>query len=227
LFQLSYRRDALFPAPHRPNHDAKVAAAQTALMEHKCLNRDHAIDETLQFESSSPTHQRMNNQIPLLMVLSKAFKATHQENLRTTALAADLLAACPAANARPGRLPPGRLPPEEVGRMRSEFRLFAFETGRQYYDEGTLDNIKLSTVFKAFEKKVAPDQVPPSLKSGINVETWKKAVRANDIDMLAMSRSVPDVQKVHIIKKKLAIRSDMTYLIEWCMGWMKTDRAAG
>ena len=80
--------------------------------------------------------------------------------------------------------------------MRSEFRLFAFETGKQYYAQGTLDNIRLSTVFKAFEKKVAPDQVPPSLKSGITVETWKKAVRANDIDMLAMARSVHDVQKI-------------------------------
>jgi hypothetical protein len=152
---------------------------------------------------------------------------THQENVRTTALAAVRLAACPADNARPGRLPPGRHPSEEVGRMRSEFRLFAFETGLQYYAQGTLDNIRLSTVFKAFEKKVAPDRMPPSLKSGITVEIWKKAVRANDINMLAMARIVPDVQKVHTIQEKLAIRPDMTYLIEWCMGWMKTERAAG
>jgi hypothetical protein len=58
-------------------------------------------------------------------------------------------------------------------------------------------------VFKAFEKKVAPDQlkVPPSLKCGITVETWRKAVRANDINMLAMARIVSDVKKVHTIKE--------------------------
>ncbi len=35
------------------NHDAKLAAAQTALMEHAGLNRNHAIHETLHGESSS------------------------------------------------------------------------------------------------------------------------------------------------------------------------------
>ena len=89
--------------------------------------------------------------------------------------------------------------------MRSEFRLFAFETGKQYYAQGTLDNIRLSTVFKAFEKKVAPNKVPPSLKSDITVEIWKKAVRANDINMLARNLDRPDVQKVHTIKEKLQL----------------------
>jgi hypothetical protein len=42
------------------NHDAKLAAAQTALMEHEGLNQDHAIHETLHFKSSSE-HESSNS----------------------------------------------------------------------------------------------------------------------------------------------------------------------
>ena len=216
------------------NHDAKLAAAQTALMEHEGLNQDHAIHETLHFKSSSE-HESSNSTSygPFQGIQGNTGGSctitighTHQENFRTTALAAARLAACPADNVRPGRLPPGRLPSEEVGRMRSEFRLFAFETGRQYYAEGTLENIKLATVITAFEKKLL-GQVPASLRSSITVDAWKEAVRANNIDMIAMARSVPEVKTVHTIEEKIRLRPDMKYLIDWCIGWLKTDRAAG
>jgi hypothetical protein len=93
---------------------------------------------------------------------------------------------------------------------------------------------QVSTVIKAFERKVglggtwSNSSIAQNwVKNCITVETWKKAVRANDIDMLAMARSVPPVQTIHTVEEKLAIRPDMKYLIDWCMGWMKTYRAAG
>jgi hypothetical protein len=83
------------------NHDAKLAAAQTALMEHAGLNRNHAIHETLHGESSSGRESSNSTSGSCTITIGR----THQENVRTTALAAARLAACPADNERPGRLP--------------------------------------------------------------------------------------------------------------------------
>jgi hypothetical protein len=92
-------------------------------------------------------------------------------------------------------------------------------------EAGTLDHIKLSTVIKAFKER--RPEAPPSLTSSITVDDRKNAVRANNIDIIAMARSVPEVKTVHTVEEKLRLRPDMRYLIDWCIGWMQSDRAAG
>jgi hypothetical protein len=91
----------------------------------------------------------------------------HQENESTTVLATARLTANRAINARTGR-PPS----ETVCCMLTEFRLFAFETGRQYLQAGTPEHIKLASVKKAFEDQ--HPESPPSFKSSITVNDWKK-----------------------------------------------------
>ncbi len=116
----------------------------------------------------------------------------HQEDTSTT-----VLAAARAINVRTGR------PPTETVHCLlrlTEFRLLAFETGRQYLQVGTLDFIKLAIVIKAFEK-LHPDS-PPSLKSTITRDEWKRALRANDIDMITMARSRASRETRHHDDKK-------------------------
>ncbi len=138
-------------------------------MAHECINGDHGINETFQFASSSAHESSCSTSFGAIEGIqgnaegSCTITISHSENIApTSALAAARLTAlaCQAVNVRPGRLPS-----DAVGRMKSDFLLF--ETGLQYYAEGTLDNIKLSTVIKAFKKKVAPEQIPASLKNGI------------------------------------------------------------
>jgi hypothetical protein len=68
--------------------------------------------------------------------------------------------------------------------MREEFRLFAFDTGRQYYKDGTLDTIKLATVIKAFREK-HPGQLPASVRYGITVDTWRLEVPGREWNSIA------------------------------------------
>ena len=108
--------------------------------------------------------------------------------------------------------------------MRSEFRVFAFDAGREYYKKGNLDSIRLTAVLKAFKQK-HDGIVPPSVKHGFTVDTWKEAVRANDIKLFATAKHVPPVKKVHTIQEKLKERPELRPLIDWCMECIKTDRA--
>jgi hypothetical protein len=134
------------------DHDAEVAAAHTALVDHACMHGDHDTHETFQVASSSAHASSCSTSSGATKGIQGnaegsctiTISPTHQENLCTTVLAAARHTACQAVNRRSGR--PHS---EEVCSMpREEIRLFAFDTGRQY-------------------------------------------------------------------------------LIDWCMGWMKTDRAAG
>ncbi len=54
--------------------------------------------------------------------------------------------------------------------MRSEFRLFAFDTGREYYKKGNLDPIRLTALLEAFKQK-HDGIVPPSVKHGFTVDS--------------------------------------------------------
>ena len=82
-----------------------------------------------------------------------------------------------------------------------QHRRKSHDNNKQYLQAGTLNFIKLATVIKAFEE-LHPDS-PSSLKFTIASlrDEWKRAIRANDIDMLAKNQVVPDVQKGHTIKE--------------------------
>jgi hypothetical protein len=58
-------------------------------------------------------------------------------------------------------------------------------------------------VIKAFEE-LHPDS-PPSLKSTITRDDRKRAVRANNVDMITMARSVAEVKTVHTVEKKIKV----------------------
>jgi hypothetical protein len=164
-------------------HDAKVAAAQEALVERKLLAGLECMDESFAPPCSTE------------MTASGASEGNshHHENKSTTVLAA---ARVINASARMGR------PPLETVRcMLTEFRLFVFETGRHCLQEGTLDHIKQATVIKTFEE-LHPDS-PPLLKSTITRDKWKNAVRANNIDMITMAwRLVAEVKRVKTVEEK-------------------------
>jgi hypothetical protein len=76
-----------------------------------------------------------------LMVAQLLMVAELQENKSSTAPDAARLTAARAVNARTGPTT-GRPPSKTVRCMMTEFRLFTFETGRQYLAAGTLDHIK-------------------------------------------------------------------------------------
>jgi S-ribosylhomocysteine lyase LuxS involved in autoinducer biosynthesis len=57
-------------------------------------------------------------------------------------------------------------------------------------------------VLKAFKQK-HDGIVPPSVKHGFTVDTWKEAVRANDIKLFAAAKHVPLVKQLHTIEEKI------------------------
>jgi hypothetical protein len=186
-------------------HDAKVAAAQAALEERErfasleCMHESFASPCLTEMTSSGATEGNTEGSctITISHTLRKEL-SHHQENHSTT-----VLAAARSINQRTGR------PPSEFVRcLLTEFRLFSFENGRQYLQAGTLDHIKLATVIKAFEE-LHPDS-QPSLKSTTTRDDWKRAVRENNIDMIAMARSVAEVKTVRTVEEKLKLRPGTT-----------------
>jgi hypothetical protein len=203
-------------------HDAKVAAAQAALAAREFMDHIDHMDESFaslpscstEMTSSCATPGNTEGSCTITISHTQRKELRHHKKNKSTSV----LAAARAINARTGR------PPSETVRcMLTEFRLLAFETGRQYMQKGTVDFIKLSTVIQDF-KKLHPNS--PPLKSTITVDDWKKAVRANNIDMITMAQSGPEVKTVYTVEEKLKLRPDMKYLIDWCIRWIKSDRAA-
>ena len=119
---------------------------------------------------------------------------------------------------------PGR-PQTEHGRcMQTEFRKFAFQAGRTYLQEGTLENVTMAEVVKAFADQ--NPGAPSSLKCSITKGDWINAVRSDDVTRLVLGRGVSLVKTVDTIEEKLEIRPDLKYLIDWCVGWLRSERAA-
>jgi hypothetical protein len=73
-------------------------------------------------------------------------------------------------------------------------------------------------------KRIHPG-APPSLKSVIFRDQWLEAVRENDISKLVLSRTVPVVKTVKTIREKLEKRPEMKYLFDWCLKWIRSERA--
>ena len=161
-------------------HDAEVAAAHTALVAHASHDAHVHTHKTFGVASSSAHASSC----------AASSGAIHEETVCAT-LAAARATACPGGRARGTR----RLPSDDIDRVRSEFRVFAFEAGREYYRKGNLEEIRLTAVIDSFRAKHT-GRVPPSIKQGITVESWKEAVRANDINMFAAAKHVPLVKRL-------------------------------
>jgi hypothetical protein len=88
-----------------------------------------------------------------------------------------------------------------------------------------LEKVTMAEGIKAFVQRHPTAQ--PSLKSTITRGEWIQGVRANDISRVVLARSSAMVKTVDTIEGKLKIRPDMRYLIDWCIDWIKSERAAG
>jgi hypothetical protein len=158
-------------------HDAKVAAAQAALEAREFMHHIDHIDESFalpscstEMTSSCATQSNTEGSCTITISHTQRKELSHHQKKKVQLCWL--------------RLEARRDCSLQCGCMLTEFRLFAFETGWQYLQAGTLEHIKLATVIKAFEE-LHPDS-PASLKSSITVDDWKKAVRANNIDMITL-----------------------------------------
>jgi hypothetical protein len=107
--------------------------------------------------------------------------------------------------------------------LQEAFRQYAFDEGIKFNRTGNIARVTLRAVLDSF-KKLHPD-APPSLKSVIFRDQWLEAVRENDISKLVLSRTVPVVKTVKTIREKLEKRPEMKYLFDWCLKWIRSERA--
>jgi hypothetical protein len=207
-------------------HDAKVAEAQLALS-------GAAGSEGCEAESSFPpprsesasemsaaednTRGSCTITISNTRIRGRRDLSHRRENQSISVLA--------AARAIGGAARTGRPPSSPVQIKLAEFRLFAFEKGRQLLQEGNLAQTSLAAVIKEYQA-LHPD-APASLRSTITTEGWRNAVRENNIDMLPMARSVAEVKRLNTLEEKLNIRNDLRPLINWCITWIQSERKEG
>jgi hypothetical protein len=65
---------------------------------------------------------------------------------------------------------------------------------------------------------------PSTVGSYLNMREFRIAVRANDITLLLIKRSVPKVGILPTMQAKLAERPDLKPIVDWCMEWIRTTR---
>ncbi len=168
--------------PFNQAHNAEVAAAHAALEAQEFAALDHmdaSFSSCPSFSTEMPSsgategnteategNTDANSQLGAVDVTSRCttrISRPHSKELRhhQDKHNATVLAVARAWNARTDR------PPSATGRcLQSEFRAFAFESGRRYLQEGNLETAKLSAVIRAFEE-LHPN-APPSLKIVLN-----------------------------------------------------------
>jgi hypothetical protein len=57
------------------------------------------------------------------------------------------------------------------------------------------------------------------------MDEFRHAVQVNDITHIFIKRSVPEVRLKPTVQAKLAVRPELTLMVDWCMEWIRTERA--
>ena len=216
-------------------HDAKVAKAQAALAAHESQAmeqcQEHTSFSASSFSTAIPSsgatngspngtedNTNANSQESQKGAVPRASSCTikvgrpyisHPQRV-------SLVAAARLSNA-------GRKPSEAIRCLQEAFRQYAFDEGIKSHRTGNIERVTIRALLESF--KELHREAPPSLKSVIHRTQWLEAVRENDISKLVLSRTVPVVKTVHTIVEKLEKRPEMKYLFDWCIEWIRSERA--
>ena len=216
-------------------HDAKVAKAQAALAAHESQAmeqcQEHASFSASSFSTAIPSSGATNGSP------NGTEDNTNANSQESQPGAVPLASRCTIKVGRPYISHPqrvslvaaarlsnaGRKPSGAIRCLQEAFRQYAFDEGIKVNRTGNIDRVTIRALLDSF-KELHPE-APPSLKSVIIRNQWLEAVRAKDINKLVLSRTVPVVKTVHTIVEKLEKRPEMKYLFDWCLQWIRSERA--